>query len=554
MNKQSLIAKGLLFAAIVFSLGSCDKDFNTIGSDIVDDNYFNFEKAEYEVKAEDEITGAVQSNNLELNSLGVYTNGVFGKSVSHFVTQLDIPSTGKNFGVNQQIDSVWLYVPIFSEETGTDSEGVKTYRRKSVYGGDQKFRLKIYENGYYLGEYDPNDPQGVARHYSDEKAKVENNKRGHDGLGGSVLNGMYLNDSDDQSENLQFWFDPKEHVIYKTDGLGQYVNSSGVVLDDQNDISSRVVVERFTPGIWVNLNKEFFKKRILQAPTDKLQNSNAFKEYFRGLYFQVEEISSGQGAKAVLDFSKGFVRIEYSAEYDLDNNPETAPVRQDKTFRMGLKGNTINFFDTDFVLPVSSDRLYLNGGSGSVAYIDVFGEDGPDEGTKPDNLEDIIEKKWLINEANLTFYIDNSASMMGMSTYEPGRIYLFDAKNRKPIADYYADASVNSSDPKLNKKGYGGIIQKDVTERGVKYKIRITEYLKSCIKNADSTNYKLGLVVTENINTISNAYLKPLSGQQPQSLIPVSSVINPLGTILHSPTSTETDKRLKLEIYYTKPD
>ncbi|KGO89240.1 DUF4270 domain-containing protein [Flavobacterium suncheonense] len=554
MNKQSLLTKGLLFAVMTFSLVSCDKDFNTIGSDIVGENYFDFDKTEYEVVAENVMTGAVQSNNLELNSLGVYTNGVFGKTASHFVTQVELPSTGKNFGINQEIDSVWLYVPIFSEETGTDSEGVKTYKRKSVYGDDQKFKLRIYENGYYLGDYDQNDPQGVARHYSDEKAKVENNKRGHDGSGGSIVNGMYLNDSDNQSENLQFWFDPKEHVIYKTDGMGQYVNSSGVVLDDQTDISARVVVERFTPGIWVNLNKEFFKKRILQAPADKLLNNNAFKEYFRGLYFQVEEIEPGQGAKAILDFSKGFVRIEYSAEYDLDNNPETDPVRQDKTFRMNLKGNTINFFDTDYTLPVSSDRLYLNGGSGSVAYIDVFGADGPDEGTKPDNLEDIIAKKWLINEANLTFYIDNSATMMGMSTYEPDRIYLYDAKNKKPIADYYADASVNSSNPKLNKKGYGGIIEKDADERGIKYKIRITEYLKSCIKNADSTNYRLGLVVTENINTISNAYLRPLPGQLPQSIVPVSSVINPLGTILHGPTSTDIEKRLKLEIYYTKPD
>ena len=52
-----------------------------------------------------------------------------------------------------------------------------------------------------------------------------------------------------------------------------------------------MVAERFTPGIWLNLNKDFVKERILKAPSDKLVNTNVFKEYFRGLYFQVEAIN-----------------------------------------------------------------------------------------------------------------------------------------------------------------------------------------------------------------------------------------------------------------------
>lgn len=546
------MAKGLLFAAIAFSLVSCDKDFNTIGSNIVDEDYFNFDKAEYEVVAYDSITGPVQTNNLELNTLGIYDNGPFGTSAAHFVTQVELPTTNMDFGINHEVDSVWIYVPYFSTETGTNSDGIKTYKLDNVYGGDQQFRLKLYENGYYLGSYDQNDPLGIVRHFSDEKSKVENNKRGHDGMGNSILNGMYLNDSGEQNENVKFWFNPEERVIYKTNGAGLYVDSSGDVLTDQGNISARVVAERFTPGIWLNLNKDFVKERILKAPSDKLVNTNVFKEYFRGLYFQVEAINPGQGAKAILDFSKGYVRIEYAADFDTDKNPETPLVRLDKSVKLALSGNRINFFDTNYVLPSDNERLFLNGGNGSVTFINVFGEDGSDTGTTPDNLEEIRTKNWLINEANLTFYVDNVA--MSTVENEPLRIYLYDAKNQKPIVDYNADVMVNPIDSKLNKIGYGGIIEKDASGKGIKYKIRITEYLKSCIKNADSTNFKLGLVVTENINTSANAYLKPISGQQPKKAIPVTSIINPLGTILHSPTSTETEKRLKLEIYYTKPD
>jgi len=81
----------------------------------------------------------------------------------------------------------------------------------------------------------------------------------------------------------------------------------------------------------------------------------------------------------------------------------------------------------------------------------------------------------------------------------------------------------------------------------------LTEYLKSCIKN-DSTNFKLGVVVTENINNISNVYLKPLAGQRPKRVVPQGSSMNPLGTVLQSTNISDSEKKFKFEIYYTKPD
>ena len=74
-------------------------------------------------------------------------------------------------------------------------------------------------------------------------------------------------------------------------------------LADQNDVSVRVVKERLAPGIYLELNKEYFKKKkILQASSANLYNNNAFKEYFRGLYFQTEQISGVDPAMAMLNF------------------------------------------------------------------------------------------------------------------------------------------------------------------------------------------------------------------------------------------------------------
>jgi len=92
------------------------------------------------------------------------------------------------------------------------------------------------------------------------------------------------------------------------------------------------------------------------------------------------------------------------------------------------------------------------------------------------------------------------------------------------------------------------------TKRGSNYKVKITNIIRNLEKNAVSTNFKLGVAVTERID-ISNSYdLKTSSVWISEA--PKSSVMNPLGTIIYGgrSTSNPTDKNLlKLEIYYTKP-
>ncbi|CAM3711186.1 hypothetical protein FSS13T_25570 [Flavobacterium saliperosum S13] len=569
MNKISLGKKLLLLTSVLF-FASCDKDFNTIGSEIVDNDYFNFTKEELAVTAENFATGPVQTNNLSLNALGTYYNPAFGgtTTTAHFVTQASLPFDNVTVNTNPVVDSVWVYVPYFiGQETGTDANGIRQFELDSVHENTvNKFKLKVYENGYYLGNYNPDNENGIQRFYSDDKDKIETYKLGATSTVNAtpVVNGLPLNNGP-VAENDQFYFRTEEKIIYKTNGNGLYVDAAGVVLPDadQGDVSKRVIKERLAPGLWLNLNKDYFNERILKANAQELTNNNTFRSYFRGLYFQSEAIAAKQGALALLDFSKGYIKMTYKmdAATDDDNNPATpTAVRLKRSLTLKLGGNTVNFFDTDYALPSgpAGEKLYLKGGNGSAAYIDLFGADGLDEGTTPDQLDALRASNWLINEANLTFYVDQDEmypSTDAEKTREPNRIYLYDYNNKKPIIDFYADGSTNGSNPKYNKRGFGGIIEKEpgADGKGIKYKIRITDYLKSCIEK-DSTNFRLGLVVTENINTITNAYLKPAAGQQPSQIVPLSSVINPLGTILHGPNSADPEKRLKLEIYYTKPD
>ena len=568
MKKSFLKISSLLFLFVL--LISCDKDFNSLDSDVIGDDHFDLVYDEASLVAYSKATGVVQTNNLPLNALGIYKNDFFGTTKAHFVTQVELGSENPSFGFNPIIDSVYLYVPYFTELKSTETSGERVYELDSIYGNAEtgKFRLKVLENGYYLRDLDPEDNlQSSQKYFNDDKAtKIDPFK-------GSEL----LNNSSNVAQNDQFYFSKKELYIYKTNGAGLYVDSNGAVLSDQNNVTLRVIKERKTPGMWLDLKNSFFQQKILDAAsTANLFSNNAFKNYFRGLLFEVEEINPDQGALAVLDFSKAELKILYKAASEAVSVENPTPTRTRRTFslKMGynasttLRNNSINLLEynnsTEYDAGLAgsnevlgSDRLYVKGGNGSVAFIDLF---------TPTELEtlrnNIATKNWLINDAKLTFYIDKSKMLN--EDNEPERIYIYDATNNMVIADYTFDSS-SGFNPKNNKLVFGGIIERETEDpkRGIKYTIRITEHIKRILKEDSNGDYqdnvKIGVSVTESINLVSSAKLKaPISANGVQiSDIPLASILNPLGTVLFGNVVTDPDdedKKLKLSIYFTKPN
>jgi len=302
--------------------------------------------------------------------------------------------------------------------------------------------------------------------------------------------------------------------------------------------------------------------------TGKLVNNNVFKEYFRGLFFKVTQ--TGQSVMVVPRFDQGTITIKYRDHIACTTCPGGvhSEDKEAKTMTLNLKGNTINFFENtpdpeysaaiaDYDNVSGDEQLYLKGGVGSIALIDI--NEASLAGLEPDP---VTGDRVLINEANLVFYVDKAA-MAG--AIEPIRLILYDMNNKRPITDYYLDTSTTLRNPKFDKFIHGGILQYDTDGRGLKYKIRITDHINNLV-NKDSTNVKLGLAVTEYINLTGNAALKsPLTGETftnngvtaPLEIktLPVTSVMHPFGTILYgSNPAVPEDKRIKLEIFYTKPN
>lgn len=537
---MKLFIRSIFAVAALLMLAACDKDFNEMGADIVGDDHFDF--ALYDgasIVANNVATGVVQTNNLDINPLGIYANPAFGTTTANLVTQIEMATVNPTFTtINEApvVEEVYLEIPYFSTFLETNSDGEKLYELDSIYGAEGgKMKLGIYESGYFLRDmdHDPDGTQILQRYYSDQNGDID-----------AAKNPNRLNNDENVAQNDEFFFDKKEISITEEDDDGEETTTEKV------------------PGMRIKLDNAFFQSKIIEAPAGMLQNNNVFKNYFRGLYFKIESIGQG-GQLAMLNFKNGTITMKYKE--DLASTTGGTVTRPTKTMQFKLAGNTISLlqhsplpaYQTNIAQPfsptVGHDKLFLLGGQGAVATIDLFGADDPDdEDTMAEELEVIKEEGWLINEASLNFYIENNA-MTGAA--EPRRIYLYDVNNKRPIIDYYYDTST-SSNGKFSKFVHSGIIVTDSDKRGTNYKIRLTNHIRDLIKN-DSTNVRLGLAVTESITNIAmvKQKLPNANSEHLNSFVPASSAMNPLGTILYGTgPNVPADKRLKLHIYYTKPN
>ncbi len=557
MNLHSITKQVLLLLTVVL-LASCDKDFNEIGTDIVggDNEHYDWDKTtDYTVKAYNQKLGPVAMHNLPINPLGIYSNPAFGTTTASFVTQLEMASGSINRKFNNTdntlyeqlptVDSVILNIPYFSKLMKTNEDGTKVYRLDSIYGvNESRLKLSVYQSNYYLRDLDPELQFTEQQVFYNDNDGVETNKIP-----------IVLNSHSNTTENEQFFFDKREHktTVEEEDGTQ--------------------TPTRFAPSMRLHLDKTIFLNKIINAPSGQLSNNDVFKNYFRGLYFKVESLGSSNNM-AMMNFAGGNVTIYYKEDSKTTTQGVVTFNRVAKTFIMNLAGNRVSLQsnsneNADYLTATNSaseaSSLYLKGGQGSMAIIDLFGSDSNGNGIA-DELEEIRSKGWLINEANLTFYIDKS-KVANPLTVEPNRIFLYDLNNRRVLIDYTMDQTAVSFYPKENKYIHGGFLSDEkgkhiaqakdettglITKKGTKYKIRITDHIKNLVRK-DSTNVRLGLVVTETINNVGFAKLKTPIGTI--KTVPAMSALSPLGTVLYgSHSSVADDKRLKLEIYYTKPN
>ncbi len=506
------LAGAIFFIIIAFS--SCQEDISTLGSEVLGTETPNGILDESQsVIAYSRKLGPLQSNRLPAYQLGVYNDPVYGKSAVNLLSQLTLASNDPSFGENATVDSVFVYLPYFS--TGTTVDSVTTYELDSIYG-TTPINVSIFESKYFLREYDPNTGFEEFQNYYTTQ--------------GDVFEG-YLGEELASVEN----FLPTE-------------NSYVIFEGEENE-------EELTPGLRIKLDSTFFQTNVIDMEgTPELRNSNNFKNFLRGLYFKVNS-PTDNGSLFIFDVTKAYVSIFYS--YDNEDEPDE---RDNAVFKLNFSGGiSVNTFTNQLPTQIQTavenpnietgnENLYLRGGDGIISVVELFGKDNDNNGVA-DQLETLRDKKWLVNEANLIFYV-NQDLMVGGAT-EPERIIIYDLKNSNVLADYNLDPTngLEAVDALTN---HYGKLQRGSDGNGEYYKLKITTHISNLI-NKDSTNVPLGIVVSQNVLTRTTQKLQnPMEPNIEQ--IPSSTVISPEGTILYGNATPNQEKRLKLQIYYTEPN
>ena len=596
--------KSKFLILLLITLFSCTKEYNTIGTDILKSDTFKTNVELVPINIVQKATPPFKSNALPAYQLGSINDNLFGKSEASFITQVNLSEISPNFGLwsqqrendgddsniavieeNETVTNVYLDIPFFNNtfdsdgdgvidiydvddndinsdsdgdgltdiqerangtdplNTDTDGDGITDdkdtdtqnpnagatqYDVDSLLGNiDASFKIKVQELDYYLRSYDPNDNfESFQKYYSDET---------------QLLNFAGFTIHDDEVS-----IDTNEIVIYKEDD------------PDTDDVDeSEEVKERLTPRLRLPLDKDFFQRKIIDHEgSDDMTNADNFNIYFKGLVLQAYDFS--EDLLMILDYSNAKINIEY--EYDKYNKNDTDDNTSDDTidkvkanYELNLSGNQLNVFNKsaynqDILNNLNSSenlsRVFLKGGEGLIAEIDLFTDN---DGNNV--LDEIRSNGWLVNEANITMYVDKDKINESGDLIEPFRVYLFDIDAKTPLPDYYID---NSTGPKKSnvKIVHSGILELDEDDKGLKYKIRISEHVKNIVRN-DSISPKLGLAVSSSISNSVNTDVKTTDVMK---YIPIATAINPLGTVLigPNPEPENFDKRMRLEIYYTE--
>jgi len=594
-----------LIIVLLILLCSCNKEYNTIGLNLIDNDPFETDLEEVPIFVKMKKVPPYVVNLLQTFQLGQYQDNIFGKTDAVYFSQISLETVSPRFGIfnendevngidgniacipeEEKIKDVFLDIPFFTNVEDDDNDGVinrydvdstnpqsdsdgdgvsdivetqtgqnplssdtdgdgipdgddddsvnpdtgsTLYDLDSIIGNEKaKFKIKVSELDYYLRSYDPTSNFEKFQQYFSNNQIPSN-------FSGKVL-------FDDEVQ-----INPNELVFWNEDNP-----------DTADEDESTTLKERLSPRIRIPLDKDFFQKKIIDNEgSEILSNNESFKLFVKGLV--IEAYDFDEPIHMILNFREAEVRLVYDfKKYNKngtdDDTTDDEIEDEEKFFNLKLDGYRINSiknepYPSNITNQISDtinnpQSVFLKGGEGIMAEIELFkNNDGVNL------LEEIKQKEWLVNEANLTMYIDQNMISSKGGIVEPNRLYVYDLKTKQPLIDYFID---DTNGPKDSQKKiiHGGIIELDENKKGLLYKIKITEHVKNVIRK-DSTNVKLGLVVTSDISSSLNTEVQD---SEQIEFIPTSSVINPFGTVLIGPNPNPSDynKRMKLNLYYTK--
>ena len=602
------IIKLLASITLVLFVSSCNQDYHPVGESLFEDQTLETLTESFPTFTYQEKIKKVQTNGLPLMQLGRITHPVFGLAEASFTGQLTIansPFFGNHrqqfedepdasdpnlIPENEKVTAVYLDIPFFTNQNDTDNDGVidsldaDPNDPQSNSDGDELTDLIEFQLQLNPLSSD-SDGDGILDHNDEDNESYQNENREYeiDSLYGNreaTFNlkvyelGAFLNNLDplNNFETTQAYYSSQN---YYEDGFSRAtlfdervsLNFEEIRInfkeDDPEtpDVDETTQVEtRLSPRLRVPLDISFFQENIIDKEgSSDLETNVDFQKALRGLIIRAEDFSDD--LYMLLDIQNANINIVY--EYDdyqtqgtLGDTTDDTIEKAEKEFSLSFNGIRINtlknsLFDAAVQeqLTISSNdnpsnRLYVQSGT-FLGKIRLFGDEEQDEN---ELIEDLRGETWLINEANLIFYID--PALANTKELLAQRLYLFNYDTGFPLSDYISDGSVSNFGANSDKSIFGGLLEYDDNNTPYRYKFNITDHISNIIRN-DSINFDLGLVVNADIDNLG--FLNAVTESEEELLYPLSATLNPLGAVLigSHPEATSEDKKVKLELVYS---
>lgn len=486
---------------------SCEKEIENVGVSLVDNNAFSSTSKSYDVITENVAVEKVQTNGQGQYLLGVYNDEEFGELKASIASQLTLPVNATNyaesFDTNASIDSVLVSIPYQATKIEDADDGKPQFTIDSVYGNpNNAFKLEVYELKTFLNTLDPNDPSKNAVYYSDK----------------------VFQKGDLPLFSGDFKINPNDTTIY----IKRYLND-GVTVYDIDTLKQ----DNLKPSINIPLNEDTIKQLFIDnASNVGFSSNNEFIHYFRGLYLESTSLTESSHIVS-LSMANAKMSIYYSKTQDEEEDEDLngndidgeEGVRTSHVYAFSFSSLKTNVYERNYNVSKQSgiDKLYVQGAAGEITTIDFFTNE---------EIEELQNNNWLITEANLTFYIDENASLAS-SNIIPNQLFIYNYTEKNQITDMITEGIST----------VGGILEYDEDGNPYRYVFKITDYISELAQQNELVE----------LHTLAIKVYNPTD--TPTS--PTNSVIqdfswSPEGVVLCGSTENAGDKRVKLNINYTK--
>ena len=534
-------------------------------------------------------TTATITSQLQLSTVAP-TFGTYTQATEDVAVSDTIPAT---IVENETVKSVYLYIPYLQDVKDTDGDGVPddldvdASDANSDTDGDG-----ISDNQERISGLNPlsndTDNDGILDAEDGENGLAAYPKKFIlDSIYGSgKANPFHLKvqrstyflrdlNPDTNFEDSQDFYSDHDFTPFLTDVLfegTETVRDTEIITYNEDDPDTEDVDEEGTvdqtigAGIWVPLDNQFFQENILDKEgSQELLNNTNFKNFLRGIHVSID---AADDIFMLLNLAGANITITYTHDA-IDTNGTATDESDDESVVLekrfvinlvtgdgistAITGNAVNTFINEEYSPEvlealssteNAEKIYLKGGAGTYTQLKLFAEE---TALSTSVISQIKANNWIINEANLVFYVDRTSLDAAPGVIEPMRLYLYNAETNEVLYNTVTEFSVSNPTALSVFPFYDGVLQKE-SEKGIKYKIRITDYINRLI-SGDLSIATLGLSVTSDIRVVSIGSAKL---ETSEIKIPIMSTINPFGTVLYGSNTSDQEKKLQLEILYTE--